>query len=336
MMSKRKKWIDGLRALAMFFVVLGHLYTGNSIYLTLTGPIKMPLFYFLAGYVLDTNRDWNRVLNGLFHRIFVPYLIFSLFPLKALRYVIAGNLSGLLEYSFALFSGKILWFIPSFMLTQILVYAMHRALKDNTTAIVGMSIVLFVVGVVTADIEWMDFWCINTALTTVFYMNFGIIMREHVEKLKFNKKKVCLIAFLAYLFEMSLTILVYPGQSMDVHSIIYYNELLCLLMVITGITMCMLIAQNMRWERYTMPWICFGQETLLVYLMHGTLLSLLSKTLGRVISFDGNNFMVSFLYTVLICMTGTIISKVVGCLVPELVGKRRELSKRYLFCIRRK
>ena len=49
----RKEYIDVLRALAMFFVILGHQVRGDTKYFVFTSPIKIPLFFFITGYVFN-------------------------------------------------------------------------------------------------------------------------------------------------------------------------------------------------------------------------------------------------------------------------------------------
>ena len=44
-MKERKSWIDGLRALAMLFVMYGHLCTGIRPYSVFSAPVKLPLFF---------------------------------------------------------------------------------------------------------------------------------------------------------------------------------------------------------------------------------------------------------------------------------------------------
>ena len=44
---KREGWVDGLRAVAVLFVIFGHQIPGNTIYYVFTSPIKIPLLLIL-------------------------------------------------------------------------------------------------------------------------------------------------------------------------------------------------------------------------------------------------------------------------------------------------
>ena len=102
---KRLGWVDGLRGLAVFLVVLGHLYKGFPLIFPFCTLIAMPMFYFLAGYVFHEGKPLGAFLKGLFFRLYVPYLIFSLLPLKSMLLLLNGDLSGLVEYWKDFFSG---------------------------------------------------------------------------------------------------------------------------------------------------------------------------------------------------------------------------------------
>lgn len=321
--KERLKWIDVLRALAMFFVVMGHLYTGNTLYFVLTGPIKMPLFYFLAGYVFNPEKKSMEFFGKISTRIIIPYFIFSLFPIKAVRYLVYGDLTGLNKYLFEFFSGKILWFIPSFIITQIMVYLIYHICHKKEILILVVSMLCFLLGVNGKDVEWMDFWCINTALTAVLYMNFGMLMRCWQSKFELDNIKGIIFNGLIYTVGIICTVWFYPGKSMDVHSVIYYNKAICLLLIVSGICLCMGVTQKVKWGKIGEPWIIFGQETLIIYLTHGTILSILKKGLVNVLPFDSGSLWISLFYTILICFLGTIISKGVGRIFPILVGKKK-------------
>lgn len=328
MEKERIKWIDALRAWAMFLVVMGHIYSGNTMFFTITDPIKMPLFYFLAGYVFHPGKHWKDFFKGIFFRIYIPYFIFSLFPLKVLRFLFQRNIPALLEYLSAFFSGKIVWFIPSFVLTQIFVYLLHKALHGNSALIAAASVLCFAVGVNTADVAWMDFWCINTALTAVLYMNFGLLMRQYGASLRIgNSKAICTNAMI-YLAGIVCALRFYPGQAMDVHLDRYYNVPLCLILIVSGILLCMGIFQKIPWGKAGKPWLIFGQETLMVFLTHSTIQYVLSILLRPVLPLNGQSFWVSLFYTTLTCIIGTVVSRGIGHIIPELVGKQRTAGKK--------
>lgn len=307
----------------MFFVVMGHLYKGGSVFFKMIELIKMPLFYFLAGYVFRPGKNWRTFLKGLFFHIYIPYLIFSLLPLKSLLFLIRGDTAALLDYLASFFSGKIFWFIPSFLLTQIFVYLLHRVFTGNTKLIAAASVLCFFIGISSADTAWMDFWCIDTALTTVLYMNFGFLMKQCGDLLHVSSSKAIAINAAIYLCGAVCTVRFYPECTMDVHLNSYYNIPLCLIMIFSGICLSMGISQRLPWGKAAGPWLSFGQETLIVYLTHGAVQFALSILLRKVLPLNNESFWNSLFYSILVCFVGTAASKAIGRFIPELVGKKR-------------
>lgn len=323
MRKERIEWIDALRAWAIFAVVMGHLYTGSSVFNTVTEPVKMPMFYFLSGCVFSTDRSWKDFLKGIGLRIYIPYLIFSLLPLKALRLLLLRDIPGLLEYLGSFFSGRIFWFVPSFVLTQTFVFLLCRIFRGKAAPIAAAGAVCFAVGICTANVAWMDFWCINSALTAVLYMVFGLLMGRYGAALRVSSPKSIAVNGLVYLFGTLYALRFYPGCHMDIHLDIFYNIPLCLVLTVSGILLRMGIAQNIPWGKAARPWLILGQETFVVFLTHGTIQFVLSKLLHPILPLNGDLFWVSLFYTTLICVLGTALSRVVGRVFPELVGKRR-------------
>ena len=54
--TKRKEWVDALRALAMFLVIYGHLVQGWTPYFVFTSPVKICMFFAISGYVFKYGR----------------------------------------------------------------------------------------------------------------------------------------------------------------------------------------------------------------------------------------------------------------------------------------
>lgn len=320
MKQDRIEWIDALRALAIFLVVLEHLYEGNNVYSIIVEPILMTMFFFLAGYVLRTDRSCGDFFKRLFLRIYVPYLIFSLLPLRCIWFLLLKDIPGLMEYAAAFFSGRIFWFVPTFLVTQILVYLLYRLCRGNWVRIWAASVVCFVIGVNTADVAWMDFWCLNTALTAVLYMNLGLFLRQSNGAIRVSSHRAMFINALVYLCGVALALRFYPECHLDIHLDMYYNVPLCLMLIVSGILLCVGVSQNIHWGSAAAPWLALGQETFVVYLTHSAIRFVLSKLLRPILPLNRARFWVCLVYAILSCILGTILSKSVGRCFPVLTG----------------
>ena len=76
-MSKANRpWIDALRALAMFLVMVGHASYGVSPYFAWTSPVKIPLFFAISGFLFhaDGYDSFASFLISKAKRLLIPYV----------------------------------------------------------------------------------------------------------------------------------------------------------------------------------------------------------------------------------------------------------------------
>ena len=89
--KERIVWIDQLRAIAMFFVVLGHVALPKEVQ-SVIYSFHMPLFFIISGLTLNDEKIrrtpmkeyiWNK-----FQKLMIPYLwmCFAMFPLWYVAY----------------------------------------------------------------------------------------------------------------------------------------------------------------------------------------------------------------------------------------------------------
>lgn len=77
--EKRITYIDSLKALAMFLVVLGH--SGlpeDSTIRALIYSFHIPFFVFLSGFFAKIPNSLSEFLKKSFYTLVIPYLFFSL------------------------------------------------------------------------------------------------------------------------------------------------------------------------------------------------------------------------------------------------------------------
>lgn len=112
--NNRKEWLDALRALAIIIVVYSHCVSGWLPFYLLIGPIMMPLFFEISGYLFKM-RD-GRLLTfcvNLFKRIVVPWAILVFLPVLLSFPIRPINKTIVICYKYI--SGNTLWFIPCFL-----------------------------------------------------------------------------------------------------------------------------------------------------------------------------------------------------------------------------
>ena len=90
--SKRIGYIDAMRGFTMFLVVMGHCayylfpQTGGNVYIEVFNSFRMPLFFFVAGFVFyKSSRVWDKhsikefFLKKLYVQVISPFIFFGLF-----------------------------------------------------------------------------------------------------------------------------------------------------------------------------------------------------------------------------------------------------------------
>ena len=89
MEKARKNWLDAARALAMLFVIFGHV--GNELFansitadaayfpvLSVINPVKVPLFFAVSGYLFsDKNDNAKRFFGKMLTGRLIPYAFWA-------------------------------------------------------------------------------------------------------------------------------------------------------------------------------------------------------------------------------------------------------------------
>jgi len=321
--KQREEWIDILRALAMFLVVLGHV-SGNKTFYTIFNPIKMPLFYILSGYFVNLNKKPGKFISDILYRLIIPWLVFSLLPLHLMGYAVKGNWAEALSYAKDFLLGYKHWFITSFIITQLLVYCLFHLFKKKDAFIAGACVILFFVGIALKDVAFFEIWAMNTALSGTLFLFLGVLLHKYKDKwIVFTKKYTWIVAaVILYVGLIVLSFIVYPGESMDFHNVYYYNWGICLALILIGTFVCISIAMKIK-PCFITKYICiFGQNTLVVYLMHNFVAGKIKAVATKIPCFS--SFAGYIVIAVATCLICTLISVFCGKFFPILVGKRKK------------
>lgn len=99
--SNRLNWIDWAKAIAITFVVFGHIpEERGSFFLNYIVTFHMPLFFFISGYL--TKKEYFNIKNikKYTHTLIIPYFIYNIlsYPFWLCRYTIENPNEGLVEY----------------------------------------------------------------------------------------------------------------------------------------------------------------------------------------------------------------------------------------------
>ncbi len=231
--SKRVEWVDYLKGLAIFLVVLGHSYTPythidsvswafNSIY-----AFHMPLFFVLSGVtaamsMISRDRVGRFALDRLMS-IMIPYLCWSL--LRPLFFAESSTWAHYsIEAQFLSFAsgGDAIWFLPALFLLQLYYCAFYLLTRRVGSAVVqvGLLGVLFTLsfalhrlGGKTSDASVFSFQWLTSAYNYFPSFFFGVMLVHYkkVYELASQNRYVITLALLVLFFVLSLFgLLPYP------------------------------------------------------------------------------------------------------------------------------
>lgn len=258
--SQRKAWIDALRAMAILMVLYGH-HAGCATFSAFFNPVKMPLFFALSGYLFKIKPGGDfAFFKNLFSGIVVPWLCLGVLPI-ALSFPING-----MEHAksslIRVLTGKELWFMPCFMVSETIFYYFLKWSKGKTILLISFCIIASLLGHVLKYNDMLDFFTVNIALTVQMYFMFGHFFRKYESLIMPKATKVGLVLIITYFL---VGIVLFPLSGMDVHNARYRFLPLGLFMAFVGLSALFIWAP--RLSSYP-KWVSIvGRNTLVIYML---------------------------------------------------------------------
>jgi len=165
-----------------------------------------------------------------------------------------------------------------------------------------------------------DVACISQAfiLFGYWFKNNEITLRENIGNSKL------LLLFGIYVALVTMSMILFPGRSIDVHNNRYYSYLLCGVMIFISMLILFVAAPKITCYRNKfLRWVVFvGQNTLVFYIMHYDARIAIGKFL-QITKLPFESFIEYFVAFVFICLTMTMASFIINNRFPFVVGKKR-------------
>jgi acyltransferase len=340
-MGKRVLWIDTLRAIGIFFVVLVH--TGRVDDLFILIYIKsffIPLFFFVSGLFAKEsfyNDSFPNLLKKLSQRLLIPYIFFGLVsyfswlfllrhfkdqhfdPFKSLLGILYGSGSGnWLSYNIAL------WFFTCLFMVQVFFFLLIRAShKKSEIALLPLflfflSILGYIATTYIASPSTRLPWSIDIALTAAVFYGVGYLLRPYILTQLFTKWRWPVIFTSLALSILFSTI----NTEVEFYVGTYGNYLYFYMAAFSGILFWTHIAYLIRPNRL---FSAIGQNTLVIFSTHLLVIPCLTGFLIYVFRIqekilDGGVF-IAFGYAILSILIILPISRLMHHYTPFLVGK---------------
>ena len=313
----RKGWIDALRGLAILLVMYGHCITNMQEFFVFTSSVKMPLFFAISGYVFSANGG-GKFISQLIKKVIVPWFVLGLvtavpdLPQKGADY--------LYIYFLKMLSGEELWFMPCFVVAQILQYIIRKTSNSNSIILLN-SFLCFVIGLIAYKYNFFNWGMVNRAFVVQLFYLIGYLFHEYEHRLVGIKWKWIILLAGIYVGFCLLSMQLYPNQNLDVHHNYYYNIPICILLIYLGVLLLFIIACKTDYNTHCMSFI--GQNTLLLYLWHLPVIAVLIKALS-VMRWDFPinwwTAIIEVIWAIIVCGICAIF---INRYLPAVVGKRR-------------
>ena len=317
-MTRRKLWLDGLRAVAMLLVILGHLLPGRSAFFVFTGPVKLPLFFAISGYLFRDDRSAGDFFAGVLRRLLVPWLL-AVLALTLARVPARGvaAVPGMLRDAVA---EPTLWYIVCCAVAEVVWYGLRRLCPGAAGTVVGAAL-LSAAGFALARLNALNALMINRALIAQAWLLLGFLFRKNEARLRQLSWLALAVAAAGYVALALVSLAVWPGRHMDVHLNRYYNLPFCMLMIWLGCAT--LLAAGSKLERAPRTLVYVGQNTLVYYMLHNFVIKAIEWALKRMdLRLDGVPRALAL--TLLACLACGAAALAINRFLPELAGRRRQ------------
>ena len=316
-LSKRMPWIDVLKGIGIILVVIGHVYSGTTIYNWLYS-FHMPLFFLAAGLVYKE----KPILIDLKRRIqavIVPYFSFGLFVLiywylveRRFRTSETGfidSLLGLLSGQYSKLDFNVhLWFLPCFFITVVL-FNVFVNLGNLITGIIAASLMSIIyIFVPLVDMPWgfdrvfkyIGFYAVGVLLANCKYI---VEASRHIYKnIAFGIMMILMNFVLAYFNQTS-------GEMWFVTAFIGTFGVLFLSLAIDK-------------NRLLQYW---GRISLVILCIHGPIYRIIVKIISIPLHISTEAVRESFLLSIIVVVVSiticSFIYEVVVRVAPWMIGK---------------
>lgn len=318
----RKSWIDVLRALAIIFVIYGHQLEKSDhtfIYYVFTSPVKIPLFLAISGYLFKDNLAFKdfcvRVVRGLV----IPWLTLSLTPVLISSTIKGG--AGLYSNVTAVLSGVSFWYMPCCIIAELVFYFLLKYCKRSSISAI-VAVVLTAIGVSLIEHGILDVLMVNRALSVQLFLYLGYCIRKYEAVLDKIRTKYLWVGAIVYFCLGLLSIIVFPGECLDVHKGIYYNLPICVLMVLDGCTILFSFAKRYQFHSKMLEFI--GRNTLVYYIWANYTPSIYDMLIKRIALSISNTYLSALVETMFTCSVCAVLAIIFTKYFPETVGKKRK------------
>lgn len=225
---KRLNYIDWLKAIGIYLIVLGHCLPAYTLPRTIIYSFHVPLFAFAGGLLSKPADSVKEMLNkilGLLKRMGIPYLIW--FVITSYPYMMKEcplktdyNFKQLVEFFFLL-NGRpmwnaALWFIPCYFIVNLIFVVFAYLVKGNKYACLGLGLVSFTGIIILVETEktvnlfgYTNIFSMHNVFLLLGFFCVGYILKDfisYVAQRKDNPRRNYMLYIALAIFVLSIII----------------------------------------------------------------------------------------------------------------------------------
>jgi acyltransferase len=276
-MKDRIVWIDNLRAMGIFLVVLGH-HDLHLIPKAFIYSFHMPLFFFISG-LLYSDTKYNSIFalfKKRFRTLLVPYWFLGIIQIiyELFKAFISGGSAPIAERFISLIDFSDYWFIGSIFITELAFFIFRKQFSTQKnlilflilSSVIGFYVNQYWVNIISPKCDLHFLFFVRLLFTTLVFYGFGYLFFSIIKKIDFEPLvknlssliPISLIAqFLAYFYYLKF----FTGLSIDAPQNYFLFYVFAFWGIVNFVAISCIISSN---SLFNMT----GRFTLFIYILH--------------------------------------------------------------------
>lgn len=339
--QRRKTWLDVARGLAMLFVIFGHVSNELGVMgvekdfffapiVAFINPIKVPMFFAISGYLFHASKSsvGEFAKRTLKNRL-LPYVIWGSVA-GILAFLMDFYISGfdrdritellLSNYIIPLLRGNLIWFIPCLIVVEIIFYIICRIAKEKVWIVVLLSALCTLAGYYLSGDGMIRVWKIDTALTCMQFMCYGMLIRRFEDKLERIKPFYRANTWAVYLFVLYCARGIIGNIEIDVNMGIYFHPIGFTIASMIGIYAFFELSKLLETSK-ALTFV--GQNTFLYFVWHMYMAKLVIFIIKPILTCGIGMTLWAFIVCVLASILVAPVCMMVNRYFPWMVGRRK-------------
>ena len=321
MERQRNNYIDWIKGICIFMVVLGHCSLLNENVFWFIYRFHMPLFFIISGYLFNNSISIVIFLKNKFRRIIIPYIIFFI-----LSFLINNLLFEKISLKFAIkvfilngeYLGYIknyaLWYLPTFFVISIIFYYLSKLKSKKLLSLILLLFALITVPTYNFLSNAFDIipFSIQVIPAGLFFMGIGYIYKN-VKLPKINLTIIYIISPILFVLGLLLSIH-YNGQILFINS---YKYIVSAILIIQFI---ILITQKCSGKSIEY----IGKHSMIILGLHRIILFIIDKYILKTIYIQ--NPILQLIYSFIISITCIIIILIIHIIFMSIIRIKKRVA----------